>query len=432
MSDNVKNNSTPSYQTIPITTLLQRMWPSPSDSNVTAEEIAQVISYLFTNQLSLVQAGALLTCLHFTGWELRPDVLAKCALSMRKAAVPVDLDSLSTVISRKITARNFMSHYKGGLCDIVGTGGDSHNTFNVSTTSSILASALLQIAKHGNRASTSKSGSADILQSMQPVAPDLDNVSPKNICQIYEKTNYAFLFASNFHPGMRYVAPIRKELGWRTIFNILGPLTNPVEQLLEARVLGVASREIGSLYAEALKIQGVKKALIVCGEENLDEISCAGKTYCWKLNDSSSIHPEESTDSFSSDNGDDLIKIESFSLEPADFGLPSHPLVQVSPGKEPKENANILLKILQNQLAYDDPILHFVLMNTSALFVISGICEDDTSNMGTLDDGVIITERGPGGGRWKEGVRRARWAIESGEALRQWSSFVDLTTSNNG
>ncbi|POS87281.1 hypothetical protein EPUL_000771 [Erysiphe pulchra] len=407
----------PSSKIISITALLRRMWPSPTDGKVTAAEIAQAISYLFDDQLSPVQASALLTCLHFTKWELRADVLAACALSMREASLQVNHDSLSTVVSGKYKIWDKKNQYRGGLCDIVGTGGDSHNTFNISTASSILASALLQIAKHGNRASTSKSGSADILQSMSPTAPNLNNVTPKNICQIYKKTNYAFIFAPNFHPGMRYVAPIRKELGWRTIFNLLGPLTNPVEQLLEARVLGVARKDIGPLYAEALKIQGVQKALIVCGEEDLDEISCAGKTYCWQLSSSSS------------NKNDDAVRIESFLLEPADFGLPSHPLVNVSPGKEPKENAHILLKLLQNQLAPDDPILHFVLMNTSALFVISGVCEADTSNMGKNDDGIVITERGPGGGRWKEGVRRARWAIESGEAWRQWNYFVEVSNS---
>lgn len=266
---------------------------------------------------------------------------------------------------------------------------------------------------------------------MIPTAPNLENVAPKNLCQIYEKSNYAFIYAPNFHPGMRYVAPIRKELGWRTIFNLLGPLTNPVEQLLEARVLGVARREIGPLYAEALKIQGVQKALIVCGEEDLDEISCAGKTYCWKLSSSLSLHHEELSSDFPTKKSNDAVRIESFFLEPADFGLPSHPLENVSSGKEPKENAHILLQLLQNKLAPDDPILHFVLMNTSALFVISGICEADASNLGKNDNGIVITERGPGGGRWKEGVRRARWAIESGEAWRQWNYFVEVSNSFN-
>jgi len=274
------------------------------------------------------------------------------------------------------------------------------------------------LSKHGNRASTSKSGSADLLNSTLPTAPNLMAVTPETISKVYEKSNYAFLFAPVFHPGMKYVAPIRKELGWRTIFNLLGPLANPVEGNIEARLLGVARRDIGPVFAEALKMSGARKAMVVCGEEDLDEISCAGKTYCWRLVDRST-HQDSPSD----------VDIESFTINAKDFGLPAHALADVSPGKEPHENASILTKLLQNQLPRDDPIFHFVLMNTAALFVVSGVCEADTSDMGHGDDGKVITERGPGGGRWKEGVRRARWAVESGEAWRQWRQFVEVSNS---
>lgn len=275
------------------------------------------------------------------------------------------------------------------------------------------------LGKHGNRSATSKSGSADLLSSTLPTAPNLMAVRPESLARIYEKTNYAFLFAPVFHPGMKYVASIRKELGWRTIFNLLGPLVNPVEGNIEARLLGVARRDVGPVFAEVLKTCGARKAMVVCGEEELDEISCAGKTYCWKLIDRST----------SQDGSPENVGIESFTISAKDFGLPSHALADVSPGKEPHENAAILTKLLQNQLPRDDPILHFVLMNTAALFVVSGICEADTSDMGHGDDGKVITERGPGGGRWKEGVRRARWAVESGEAWRQWRQFVEVSNS---
>lgn len=221
---------------------------------------------------------------------------------------------------------------------------------------------------------------------------------------------------------MKYVAPIRKELGWRTIFNLLGPLANPVEGNIEARLLGVARRDIGPVFAEALKMSGARKAMVVCGEEDLDEISCAGRTYCWNLIDRST----------SQDASPNNVGVESFTISASDFGLPAHELKDVSPGKEPHENAAILTSLLQNQLPRDDPILEFVLMNTAALFVVSGICEADTSDMGHGDDGKVIKERGPGGGRWKEGVRRARWAIESGEAWKQWRAFVEVSNSFNG
>lgn len=299
----------------------------------------------------------------------------------------------------------------------MGTGGDSHNTFNISTTSSILASPLLLMSKHGNRASTSKSGSADLLKAALPKAPDLMKVTPETISKIYEKSNYAFLFAPVFHPAMKYVAPIRKELGWRTIFNLLGPLANPLEGSLEVHLLGVARRDIGPVFADALKLNGAKKAMVVCGEEDLDEISCAGRTFCWRLVDRSTHESPSAED----------VDIESFTISPYDFGLPAHALKDVSPGKEPGENAKILLDILNNKVAHDDPILDFVLMNTAALFVVAGVCDADTSNMGPGDDGKVIKERGPGGGRWKEGIRRARWAVESGAALRQWEQFVEAT-----
>lgn len=294
----------------------------------------------------------------------------------------------------------------------MGTGGDSHNTFNISTTSSILASSLLMIAKHGNRASTSRSGSADLLSCAPPKPPQISAITPATLHEIYSSTNYAFLFAPIFHPGARHAAAIRKQLGWRTIFNLLGPLANPLHDLIEARVIGVARKEIGPDFAESLRQSGVKKAMIICGDEELDELSCAGLTHCWRL-----IEDPQTKG----------VEIKYFTVTPADFGLPSHPLTDVSPGQSPEKNAEILMRILTGEVPPDDPILHFVYINTAALFVVSGICDADTSEMGYGDDGNVIKEVGPGGGRWKEGVRRAKWAISSGEAYRQWRKFVEVT-----
>lgn len=316
----------------------------------------------------------------------------------------------------------------------------------MSTTSSIIASSLLLIAKHGNRASTSTSGSADLLANTQPVAPALDKITPETLAAVYATSNYAFLFAPVFHPGMRYVAPIRRELGWRTIFNLLGPLSNPVDSgdgdgavgtqppLLEARVIGVARRDLGPDFARALVLSGVRKAMVVCGDEELDEVSCAGMTHCWRLVEGLNPEYPGPVDGSNDDGGDDeeaipktIVRVEYFTLTPNDFGLPAHALTAVSPGKAPAENAAIFMRILQNAVPASDAILHFVLMNTAALLVVSGICEADTSALGEGDDGAVVVERGPGGGRWKEGVRRARWAVESGRALGEWGRFVDAT-----
>jgi anthranilate phosphoribosyltransferase len=287
-------------------------------------------------------------------------------------------------------------------------------------------------AKHGNRAQTSFSGSADVLQSIVPIAPNIDAVNAENLHRVYEKTNYAFLFAPNFHPGMMHANPVRRGLGLRTIFNLMGPLANPVDWALEARIVGVAYQSLGPVFAEALRQTGAKKALVVCGQEDMDEISCAGPTNCWRLSEYPNPAYKASDDGDDSSDEEDqnprtLVKLDTFQLQPSDFGLPSHPLSSVYGRKMPKDNAAKLMSILRNELPRDDPILEFVFMNVAALLVISGVCEADTSNMGPGDDGKVITERGPGGGRWKEGVRRARWAIESGESLKCLEKFIEVS-----
>ncbi|KAJ5089468.1 hypothetical protein N7532_008152 [Penicillium argentinense] len=420
-------------EVVSISPLLQRLaYPATSEIRVSAEDIASAFALIFEDRLSDIQTAALLTLLHSTGKDKQADVIAKCSHRMREAACQIDKASLKKVVkARGISEGN----YKGGLCDIVGTGGDSHSTFNVSTTSSIIASPLLMTAKHGNRAQTSFSGSADVLNAVQPIPPNISAVNADNVAKVYEKTNYSFLFAPNFHPGMMYANPVRRSLGLRTIFNLMGPLANPIEWAIEARVVGVAYQSLGPVFAEALKHAGAKKALVVCGEEDMDEISCAGKTNCWKLSEYTNPAYKESPngqddDDDSSDDEENprtLVEIETFSLHPSDFGLPTHPLTEVYGRKMPKDNAAKLMSILRNELPREDPILEFVLMNVAALLVTSGICEAETSNLGHGDDGKVITERGPGGGRWKEGLRRARWAIESGQALKCFEQFIEVT-----
>jgi anthranilate phosphoribosyltransferase len=288
-------------------------------------------------------------------------------------------------------------------------------------------------AKHGNRAQTSFSGSADVLNAIQPVPPKISAISAENLAKVYEESNYSFLFAPNFHPGMMYSNPVRKGLGIRTIFNLMGPLANPVDWAIEARVVGVAYQSLGPVFVEALKQSGAKKALVVCGEEDMDEISCAGKTNCWRLSEYPNPAYKLSTDDGDESSDDEtenpstLVKTDVFQLHPSDFGLSTNPLSAVGGRKMPKDNAAKLMSILRNELARDDPILEFVLMNVAGLLVTSGVCEAETSNMGPGDDGKVITERGPGGGRWKEGVRRARWAIESGQSLKCLEQFIEVT-----
>lgn len=422
--------ATKGSRTISIAALLKDL---NTGLSVTPNEIAAALSLIFDNSLSQIHCSSLLLILSRTERDREPPVLTTCAQRMREAAAQIDREALSEVV-RKRGRRE--GSYRGGLCDIVGTGGDGHSTFNVSTTASIIASSLLLIAKHGNRASSSTSGSADLLQAIAPRGPDIEAVTAATVPHIYEKTNYAFLFAPKFHTGMKYVAPIRKELSFTsTIFNILGPLANPVEGLIEARIVGVCQQELLPVFAEAFRLSGADKVLVVCGAENLDEISCAGITHCYRVlkrakSRANGHHTDQdekdSTCDEEAEPGKDA-QIDRFALRPADFGLPSTPLSDVAPGRQPQENAVTLMKLLRNELARDDPVLVFVLINAAALFAISGVCEANTSDMGHGDDGNVIRETGPGGLRWKEGVRRARWAIESGQALASLTGYIEAT-----
>ncbi|EZF33313.1 anthranilate phosphoribosyltransferase [Trichophyton mentagrophytes] len=417
---------------VSISPLLKSLaYPDAKHIKAPAGEIAAAFALIFEDRLSAIQTAALLTLLHSTGLDKDPDVIAQCSHRMREAATPTEKGPLLAVLEKRGRKEG---SYNGGLCDIVGTGGDHHSTFNISTTSSIVASPFLMTAKHGNRAQTSFSGSADVLMHVTPTAPKIEAVNAGNLAKVLEQTNYAFLFAPVFHPGMMYANPVRRGLGLRTIFNLMGPLANPVDWAIEARVVGVAYQALGPVFADALRLSGVTKAMVVCGEEDLDEISCAGKTNVWRIVecDPSEATPVTPTQAYDSEGNERVLKptkIEKFSIEAADFGLPPHPLSEVGGGKGPQENALKLISILRNELPRDDPILHFVLMNVAGLLAISGVCEADTSNMGPGDDGKVITERGPGGLRWKEGLRRARWAIESGEAYKCFEQFIKVSNT---
>jgi len=181
---------------------------------------------------------------------------------------------------------------------------------------------------------------------------------------------------------MAHVAPVRKEIGIRTIFNILGPLCNPAD--IDARVIGVSSKALGEVFAETLRLMGVKRAMVVCGYENLDEVSPEGKTHVWRL--------------------DAVSNLEYFSIEPADFGLQSHPIKDVASGTPP-QNATLLLKLLDGQVPDGDPVLDFVLLNAATLLV----CADKAKD-------------------WKHGVRLAKESIRSGGARKALDGFIKGST----
>ncbi|KAI8379522.1 anthranilate phosphoribosyltransferase [Radiomyces spectabilis] len=324
------------------------------------------IHEIMAGRASHSQISAFLVALRLQQLDADPTIVAACATAMRSHA--------------RLIPYGDYEHIQGTVVDIVGTGGDGHNTYNVSTTASIVAAgAGAKVAKHGNRAASSKSGSADLMEAQ---GCHIHKIEPEQVPGILEQSNFCFLFSQIYHPSMKHVAALRKEIGVPTVFNLLGPMSNPAKP---ARVVvGVHSPQIGSLMANALKLTGVTEALVVCGAEKLDEISPAGETNFWKVHGS----------------GD----ITTGTLHPTrDFGLKTHPLSDVK-GGDCHENAVILRRLLNGELPENDPILDFVLLNAAALLYMAGIASD-----------------------YKEGVQKARESILSGNAKRALEAFRKAT-----
>ncbi|KAJ7155497.1 glycosyl transferase family, a/b domain-containing protein [Mycena crocata] len=315
--------------------LLDRLVQTPE--YFSADDLKLALNHLFSpDAVSPVQIGAFLTALHIHRVERRPDSLAAAAEVLRDR-------SLKAMVQEP--ENDF-------IVDIVGTGGDGYNLFNVSTTAGIVAAgAGARVIKHGSRASTSSSGSADLLQALGCLftAPIPGTTTP------IPRVPFTFILAPHYHPALAFIAPYRKALPFRTMFNVLGPLINPARP--QGMVLGIAEREIGHTFARSLREGGVQRALVVCGYEKLDEISCAGPTYAWELL-----------------NGEITEK----TLKPELFGLQTHPLTTVA-GGSPADNAETFKKLLNSGKDIPDslkPVLDFVLMNASALLVVAGLAED--------------------------------------------------------
>ncbi|KAH0832291.1 hypothetical protein J3R83DRAFT_13290 [Lanmaoa asiatica] len=328
----------------------------------TPGDLKLALEHLFTpDVVPPAQIGAFLAAMHIQRVERRPENLAAAAEVLRSRALKAAIEDDD----------------KDFVVDIVGTGGDGHNTFNVSTTAAIVAAgAGARVVKHGSRASTSLSGSADLLQSLDClfVAPTAGTPMP------IARVPFTFILAPHYHPSLALIAPYRKSLPFRTLFNILGPLINPARP--RGMVLGVAERELGLPFAKSLKDGGVVRALVVCGAEGLDEISCAGETWAWSLTPDGEI-------------------VETV-LHPAQFGLGTHPLTAVAGGLA-SENAATLTRLLTSGNEIPEaltPVLEFVLMNASALLVVAGVAVD-----------------------YKDGVRLARESIASGAAWKALETF---------
>lgn len=333
--------------------------------NLRPEDLALVIKLIIQGVPSDIQVASFLTALRVTGLDHKPDFIAAAASKILE-------------YSDIINPLNVDPH---GYVDIVGTGGDGQNTFNVSTSSAIVAAGMgIGVCKHGGKAATSSSGAGDLLSSL---GVDLTKVTASTVPEILQKSKFAFLFAPNFHDAMKKVAPIRSELGIPTIFNILGPLLNPAP--IRARIIGVYSEALGQVFAEAvLKLDKEKyrkaKSMIVWGQIGLDEISPIGRTKVWI------VDPETET-------------ITSSYLEPKDFDIKEHQISEVASGT-PKENADLLIEVLENKFEEGNPIFDYILLNSAALAHISGLARD-----------------------WKEGKRLAIESIQSGAALKALQDF---------
>ncbi|EPS40471.1 hypothetical protein H072_5694 [Dactylellina haptotyla CBS 200.50] len=351
---------------------------------------AAFASILTENGINEAQRSALLTAMSFSGLSYNSDIITPIVKVMRSVAVKVPIDFHDREFATK-KLKLKRHNYHGGFVDIVGTGGDGHNTFNVSTTSALLASPYLLIAKHGNRAATSVSGSSDMISALAG-SPSVLSVPPEAVGPILtHHSNLAFLFAPTYHPSLATVAKLRRELGFSTIFNVLGPLANPIEGI-EARILGVKNKRLGNVFARVLQLMGIQKGMVVCGDvgRGLDEISPCGTTSCWRLVAAPAGSPPGT-----------LASISEFQLHPErDFGLALHPLEECK-SRSPHENADIVKSILRNEVPTGDPIMDYCLLNSAALLVVAEVVDD-----------------------WKEAVGLIQQAMQEKASLKEWEAYA--------
>ena len=320
--------------------------------NLTYDEAYKTMDEIMSGEASEVQMSAYLTAMSMKGETI--EEITASAEAMRAHCVRLLNDE--------------------EVLEIVGTGGDGSNTFNISTTSSIVISAAgVPVAKHGNRSASSKCGAADVLEELGVNI----NIEPEKSLKCLKEINLCFLFAQNYHIAMKYVAGVRKELSIRTIFNILGPLTSPAGATMQ--VLGVYEKELVEPLTEVLKNLGVKSALTVYGLDGMDEISSSDKTAVCELKDGETMYYE--------------ISPEYFGMELAS----KEDLV----GGDAKENAKITLSILNGEKG---PKRNAVLLNSAA---------------GLYSAGKVDSLR--------EGVELAKEVIDSGKALKQLEKFIEIT-----
>ena len=325
-----------------------------SGSSLSMEEASTTMREIMEGEVTPAQLGAFLTALRVKGET--PEEIAGMATIMREKSLKVHVD--------------------GTLVDTCGTGGDGKGSFNISTAASFVAAASgLKVAKHGNRAASGSCGSADVLEELG-VKIDL---GPEGVKRCIEEVGMGFMFAPTFHPAMRHAAPVRREIGIRTVFNLMGPLTNPAGA--QCQLAGVPDVSLGDKLADVLKLLGSQHSLVVHGEDGLDELTLGARTRVWE------VHNDV---------------VHSYTISPDELDLPWVPLEDIKGGDQ-AENALILRRLFQGERG---PIRDVVLLNSAAILMVGGKAQD-----------------------LKDGIGLASEAIDSGEAFRRMEALVELSSS---
>ncbi len=293
--------------------------------NLSFAVMQSLMRQVMAGELTQAQIAGLLVALRIKGETV--DEIAAAASVMRE-------------LSTKVTLSN-PTH----LIDTCGTGGDGIQTFNVSTVSAFVAAAAgAKVAKHGGRSVSSTCGSADVLEILGVNV----NLTPAEVAQCVDNIGIGFMFAPNHHSAMKHAAPVRRELGVRTLFNLLGPLTNPANA--KRQVMGVFAKELTAKLAHVLQKLGSEHVLVVCGADGMDEISFTGDTYIAELKDG---------------------KVSEYILNPSQFGMPLHPLSSIQIQNADESKAMILDVLNGKQGAARD----IVLLNAGAAIYVSGVVD---------------------------------------------------------
>jgi anthranilate phosphoribosyltransferase len=303
-------------------------------------EAREVMAEVLSGGCTDAQIAGLLIALRIKSESVEEIVGFAEAIRAAAAPLPIDRPTAGAALVVSGTGRDALS--ESALVDTSGTGGDASGTFNISTaTAFVTAGAGVRVAKHGNRSISSKCGSADVIEAL---GIDIQ-LSPERSAQCLREVGLCFLYAPNLHPAMKQVQGVRRELRMRTMFNLLGPLTNPAGA--SGQVVGVYSLDLVEKLAEALSMLGLHRALVVHGLDGLDEITITGKTRIAEAREGS---------------------VRSYEVEPEEFGLTRATLQEIS-GGDAAENAEIIRAVLQGERS---PRRDVVLLNSAAALVAAG------------------------------------------------------------